>query len=548
MTREIDEIKDVAGAYRKWALEARKKYIELRLRQDPEIRGLYIRAADRVAKELRELALKTPSSYLRKRQLEELEVALRAEADRLTGGLTKAFEQYIKQAVEAGGGHSQAIALDLFKKAGMDIAGLRTMFATVNRQAVEACWARTKKGLFLSDRIWEQGENFRNAMRDIIQEAVATGQDAVKTSRMLQQYVRQGAMTLARNYPEMMKRMKGRIPGDISYEALRLARTEMTAAFGEGTIASARVCPSYIGMKWVLSHNHPVVDMCDTLAEHDEGLGRGVYSPGDEPHLPAHPNCICTLVPVHEEPEKFVERLKKWRDDPTSDQELEKWYNDIYKVGAKTGKSVAVGKTKDFTPDEIAGVKRGKPMTRDEANKGRPNPNYELNEAYKSNCQSCVVSYEARLRGYDVMARPYGADDIMDRLAKHTNLAWIDPLTGEHPEYIYDDKIDTAKKFLKFLEEKVEKGKRYTLQFSWKGKSRMGHIVSLDRDENNLLRIYDPQCGKTYSGDIVGRYLRQIKYVQTVQGVKMPTRPKIMRIDDKEFNLDVVNRVLEGAK
>jgi len=42
-------------------------------------------------------------------------------------------------------------------------------------------------------------------------------------------------------------------------------------------------------------------------------------------------NCICTLVPVHEEPEKFVERLKKWRDDPSSDQELEKWYNNVYK-------------------------------------------------------------------------------------------------------------------------------------------------------------------------------------------------------------------------
>ena len=41
-------------------------------------------------------------------------------------------------------------------------------------------------------------------------------------------------------------------------------------------------------------------------------------------------NCICTLVPIHENPEKFVERLKKWRDDPSSDQELEKWYNDIY--------------------------------------------------------------------------------------------------------------------------------------------------------------------------------------------------------------------------
>lgn len=334
MTREIDEIKDAAGAYRKWALEARKKYIELRLKQDPEIRGLYIRAADRVAKELRELTLKTPSSYLRRQQLEALEAALRAEADRLTGNLTKAFEWYIEQAVGAGGGYSQAITLDLFKKAGIDITGLRTMFAAANRQAVEACWARTKKGLFLSDRIWQQGEKFRNTMRDLIQESVATGQDAVKTARMLQQYVRKGAQTLAKDYPNMMKRMAGRVPGDLCYEALRLARTEMTAAFGEGTIAAARVSPSYIGMKWVLSHSHPVVDICDTLAEHDEGLGRGVYFPGNEPPYPAHPNCLCVLVPVHEDPEKFVERLKKWRDDPSSDQELEKWYNNIYQEKA----------------------------------------------------------------------------------------------------------------------------------------------------------------------------------------------------------------------
>lgn len=329
---EIDEIKDAAGAYRRWALEARKKYIELRLRQDPEIRGLYIRAADRVAKELRHLALKTPSSYLRKRQLEELEAALRMEAERLGGNFAKAMENYIEEAVNAGAGYSQAVMMDLFKKAGIDTAGLRAMYARVNRQAVEACWARTKKGLFLSDRIWHQGENFRNTMRDLIQESVAIGQDAVKTARMLQQYVRQGVQTLARDYPKMMERMKGRIPGDICYEALRLARTETTAAFGEGTIAAARVSPSYKGMKWVLSKSHPITDICDTLAAHDEGLGEGVYSPGNEPPYPAHPNCLCVLVPVHEEPEEFVERLKKWRENPDSDRELEEWYNNIYKA------------------------------------------------------------------------------------------------------------------------------------------------------------------------------------------------------------------------
>jgi len=332
MPREIDEIKDAAGAYRRWALEARKKYIDLRLRQDPEIRGLYIRAADRVAKELRKLAVKTPSSYLRKRQLQELEAALRTEADRLTGSLTKAFEQYIEQAVDAGVGYSQAVTLSLFKKAGMDTAGLRAMFATVNRQAVEACWARTKKGLFLSDRIWKQGEDFRNAIRDLIQESVAIGQDAVKTARMLQQYVRQGAMTLARDYPEMMKRMKGRIPGNISYEALRLARTEMTAAFGEGTLAAARMSPSYIGMKYVLSHNHPMPDICDNITSANlYGLGPGVYPPGEEPPYPFHPSCLCIALPAHEQPEKFVERLKKWKENPASEPKLEDWYKNIYR-------------------------------------------------------------------------------------------------------------------------------------------------------------------------------------------------------------------------
>jgi len=170
-------------------------------------------------------------------------------------------------------------------------------------------------------------------MRDLIQESVAIGQDAVTTARMIQRYAREGAMTLAKRYPDMMKRMKGRIPGNISYEALRLARTEMSAAFGEGTIAASRVAPSYIGMKWVLSGNHPMPDICDTLATYDSGLGPGVYPPGDEPPYPAHPNCLCALVPIHEEPEKFVEKLKKWTENPESEPELEQWYQNIYKQG-----------------------------------------------------------------------------------------------------------------------------------------------------------------------------------------------------------------------
>ena len=335
MSDEIDGIKDAAGAYRRWALGARKEYINLRLRQDPEIRGLYIRSANRVAKELRQLVLKTPSSYLRKRQLEELEAALQTEADRLRGSLEGALGKYIEQAVDTGAGYSQTVTMDLLKKAGIEAPGLRSVFASVNRQAVEACWARTKKGLHLSDRIWKQGDKYRDTMRDVIQEAVATGQDAVKAARMLEQYVRQGKKTLAASYPKMMERMGSRIPGDICYEALRLARTEMTAAFGEGSLAAAQASPSYIGMKYIMSASHPVFDICDIITAHDSGLGPGVYAPGDEPSYPFHPQCLCIAIPVHEQPEKFVERLKRWKENSDIEPEIEKWYNKVYQGKAK---------------------------------------------------------------------------------------------------------------------------------------------------------------------------------------------------------------------
>lgn len=287
--REVDQLKDAAGAYRRWALEARRDYILLRLRQDLEIRALYIRAADSIARKLRRIKITTPSGIIYRNHLEEMERALRLEAEKLTDSYRQRMKEYIVEAVNAGTGYSKAITTDLFKKAGLSTEGVARLFAGANTQAVEACWARTKKGLYLSDRIWQQGEKLRVNMSNIIQESVAMGQDVVTTARMLQQYARKGKKTIAAQYPNMMKRMAGRIPGDISYEALRLARTEMTAAFGEGTIAAAQVSPSYLGMKWILSNSHPLADICDELAAHDEGLGKGVYSPGNEPLYPGHP-------------------------------------------------------------------------------------------------------------------------------------------------------------------------------------------------------------------------------------------------------------------
>lgn len=209
---------------------------------------------------------------------------------------------------------------------------------------------------------------------------------------------------------------------------------------------------------------------------------------------------------------------------------------------------VELAKVKNADPKEIAGVVRGKEMTIDEANHGKPNPNFTKGGGYTINCQSCVVSYEARLRGYNVQTLPNTKGSMLDKLSRQTNMAWIDPATGKHPAYIFDEAANTVKKFYDFIEKTVEAQKRYTLQFSWKGRSRSGHIISMDRDEQGALRLYDPQTGQTYTGKQINAYLGRLKFTMSIGGVKVSTPPKILRIDDKQFNLDVVNYIMEGVK
>lgn len=324
----LEQLKLIAGPYANFALAGRKKYVDLRLRQDQAIRGIFIRSADKVAKEIRRLKRLGTGSEMNMRYLVALRDSLKQSG--IGEGLTELLQKDIVKAVDAGSTYSMEVTMSQISKTKISKDPLQRAFFRTNERAVEACWARTERGLHLSDRIWQKDQKYRMAMTEIIQDGVATGEDPVETARQIEKYVRRGKKTMAVDYPEMMDRMGSRIPNDISYEALRLVRTETAAAFGEGTIAAASVSPSYKGMKWVLSGSHPVRDKCDDLAEADHGLGMGVWPPGQEPPMPAHPNCLCILVSVHEDTDDFMERLNEWTKDPQSHPDLEDWYTNVY--------------------------------------------------------------------------------------------------------------------------------------------------------------------------------------------------------------------------
>ena len=97
----------------------------------------------------------------------------------------------------------------------------------------------------------------------------------------------------------------------VKYNALRLARTEIQQAYWKGQKISDKESDIVKGTKWNLSGSHPnygYYEICEKRADHDEGLGKGVYPPGKTPW--DHPNGLCWLVSVLKEKDELISTLK----------------------------------------------------------------------------------------------------------------------------------------------------------------------------------------------------------------------------------------------
>lgn len=322
---EIRKLVEASGSYSKWALRQRKAFIELRLRQDLELRAIYIEWVNQIAKEIEEAqALGISAAYL-----EDIENHLRRYVEYLDLLLTEAFNKHFVIAVSSGSYIHEKILIEAIDKSRIKKITKKQVKGAifrVNERSVQAMWNRHKHGLFLSERIWKTSEKAADNIGRIITEAISEGKHPTEIAKMLQGYVRDGKGTLVTNYPNMMRRI-GSLPQDLSYEALRLARTETAAAHTDGMISSASMNPGYKGVKWLLSPSHPVRDICDHYAEQDiHGLGPGVYRKGQEPLFPPHPNCLCSLVAEMEDIDSLINRLLEWERDPSSHPDIEELF------------------------------------------------------------------------------------------------------------------------------------------------------------------------------------------------------------------------------
>jgi hypothetical protein len=201
-----------------------------------------------------------------------------------TGKITQAGMYQAAQAAA-----DQAIDLDMIL--GMPGKGILQYAQQVHfeaAQSVESLISRHTEGFKLADRIYAHGKVTTKQVGRIVDKGLA-----------LQKSAKQIAA-------EVKGHFSPTVPGGTSYAAIRLARTEINNAHHSTTRRLAADRPWVLAMKWNLSKSHPKPDPCDAYAAHNEGLGEGVFEdPPDKPH----PQCLCWLTHVAEDPEVFMDKL-----------------------------------------------------------------------------------------------------------------------------------------------------------------------------------------------------------------------------------------------
>lgn len=128
--------------------------------------------------------------------------------------------------------------------------------------------------------------------------------------------------------------------------------------------------------------------------------------------------------------------------------------------------------------------KQGKPMSPAAASKGT-NPHYSAAyDAYSSNCQRCVLTYEVRRRGYNVTALPTYSGDLL-------------PYGGDYLKGLSNPKTVDVGKSKKKLADQMKSygnGARAIIRVR---KGNNGHVFIAENSNGKIVYI-DPQTNKRF--------------------------------------------------
>lgn len=125
--------------------------------------------------------------------------------------------------------------------------------------------------------------------------------------------------------------------------------------------------------------------------------------------------------------------------------------------------------------------------------------------------------------------------------AANSSWAWLDTKTGKKCEYKKIN-VSNAKKLYDYFEKNIKRNERYIFVFQPHYGS--GHVVQVSKKLNGSIRFYDPQNGESYDEN----YLKSVRYRLNFKNISIGESPKILRIDDKELNIEMLNEIIEPTK
>ncbi len=289
----------------------------------------------------------------------------------------------------------------------------------------------------------------------------------------------------------------------------------------------------------------------------------------DRKRLMAQANQAMAGLDVNEALQKRIEAAQALQN--SEDGELFiKAYNRLM-AGIETQKKWDALVWQGITPEQKAnlkelekalGIKKGRPMTHEQADSGMVNPLYdnpanyrknrykwsksgrlvknpEWDDQYSINCQTCVPVYQLRRWGFNIEAlgNPKGRVWGKDILDHDYTRVWMNP----KGEYGYGRKFRKTplKEGNLYLGLEAEPDGIYQIECTWKG-AKSGHTwVYVKKDGKGFM--YDPQTNVRYRDwdafkkDIASRVSPKYGY-------------EYFRIDDLRVNVDALKQMVKEAE
>ncbi len=380
--------------------------------------------------------------------------------------------------------------------------GLKTPPAELDRAKVAAVLKTNWSGRLYDERIRAQRRRYSVAIKEIVLRAVHKGESIEKLSRRLSEKMQSDYKSAELLVRTEVNYFQNRAAADALRDA-DFTHYQFVATLDRRTCAR---CGNKDGEVYSLSE-----------------MNQGENAP------PLHPRCRCTIIASFGE-KMTGSRISEGRKKIPAETSYKEWRAGIGEVGYNPKI-----RTKPLTAAEIKTIKDAE----DAAYKAVTGADFGFKKrtaeakwseeiiyangdgkgmGYKTNCQKCVVAHEARMRGYDVVARPSWRGDPLQKVEN-----WLQVFEGE--KETYNCKGATPAEIKNFIAEKMNewgKGSRAFLWFDWKepilGKS---HVIVTHLNENGFVQYGDPQTGK-------------IGVVGCLQAIKLESAV-IMRVDNLSF-------------